>query len=129
MAVVLPIEGLMKVSAGLGYPNVDRTLDNDGHLRRIVLFDDRMLDVTGGDRPNHSMDVASYSLFTGVPIEEVQRRWGMPLSRELLLNFRGPRIWQRHPIQYERQAAGAMVSVEQLTDIESPYRVARRSMS
>ena len=84
----------------------------------------------GPPEPLHGRGVP-FVLFTGVPIGEVQRRWGMPLSRELPLNFRGPRIRQRHPIQYERQAAGATVSVEQLTDIMNRRTASprRRSMS
>ncbi|MDE2038940.1 MAG: CHASE2 domain-containing protein [Elusimicrobia bacterium] len=121
-----PVDGIAEAAWGLGFPNVDRVLDEDGHLRSTILFDNGVPDPrTGG--PAVSVDAVAFSALTGVSLDQVRRRWGTPLNRRLLLCFRAPRSWLRHPIRDRRgrrdaQGRPVPVSADDIAEVDSAYR-------
>ena len=123
----LPPDPIAKNAWALGYPNVDRVLDEDGHVRGTILFDDGVQDPTRSDGPGVSMDAATYSAFTGSSLEDIRKKWGTPIDRKLLLNFRAQRTWLRHPVRDRRgqkDASGEDVKIsnEDVAEVDTPYQ-------
>jgi class 3 adenylate cyclase/CHASE2 domain-containing sensor protein len=126
-AAYLPVAPIVKAAWGLGYPNVDRVLDDDGHVRATILFDDGVQDPTRDDGPAVSVDAVSYSAMTGMPLPDVRKRWGTPTWRRLGLNFRRPKSWLRHPIrdlrgQTDAKGEAVKIAPEDVAEVDSPFR-------
>jgi adenylate cyclase len=122
----LPVAPIAKAAWGLGYPNVDRVLDSDGHVRATILFDDGVQDPLR-EGPAVSMDVVAYSALADVPVEKIRERWGTPIHRKLFLSFRRPKVWLRHPSrdrrgQKDAQGKPVQVSAEDVAEVDSPFR-------
>jgi class 3 adenylate cyclase/CHASE2 domain-containing sensor protein len=123
----LPPEAIAKSAFALGYPNVDRVLDEDGHVRGTILFDDGVQDPTRSDGPGVSVDAATYSAYTGTSLDAIRKKWGTPIDRKLILNFRVPRTWLRHPIRDRRGQKDAhgediKISNEDVAEVDTPFQ-------
>ena len=123
----LPVGPVAKAAWGLGYPNVDRVLDDDGHVRSTILFDDGVQDPTREDGPAVSVDAVAFSAMTDTPMTEIRKRWGTPLYRRLSLNFRRPVSWLRHPIRDRRGQKNAkgeevVINTDDVAEVDSPFR-------
>ena len=119
----MPIESLAKAAYGIGFPNVDSAQDPDGHVRRTILFDAGVPDPHHPNSPAPSVNAVAFSAYTDVPLDDVRRRWGTPPTRQLVLNFRPPQQWLRHPWRSEKAGKGqAGVELSALAEISAPYR-------
>ncbi|MBI3554194.1 MAG: adenylate/guanylate cyclase domain-containing protein [Elusimicrobia bacterium] len=119
--VEMPIEGLTKTAEFLGYPNVDRVLDSDGHIRRFIFFDSRGKDPLHEDEIAPSVDAVALSSYLGKPISEVRADFGAPPDKLWLMNFRAPFSWFKHP-KRDKRSQGKSVKVEDLFQVRSPYQ-------
>lgn len=100
-----PFEGLGAAAQYVAYPNVDRTLDGDGHIRRIMLFDKRHTYSGGKDDgvlgrgnqglPSASLDAAAYAGYTGKSLKEVYEKFEEP--HVCWLNIRVQKDYVKHP--------------------------------
>lgn len=117
VAITLPLSGLVKSAQYLGYPNVERVLDNDGHVRRAVVFDDRTHDPMNPDQHAPSMDAVAYASFLGRPLSEVRERYAEPKLKRMIVNFRAPRTMLRHQKRDEKLVG----KVQNLQEVDSPY--------
>lgn len=117
LIIGLPIPGLKEAAQYLGYPNVERVLDPDGHVRRAIFFDKRYRDPMGsGIAP--SFDAVGLASFLDKPVSEIRDEFGTPPDRKYYLRYRVPHKWSGHPI---RAKAGVM-NVEDLYQVHSPYQ-------
>jgi adenylate cyclase len=97
-----PIAGLVKAAQYLAYPNVDRVLDEDGHIRRARLFDERVLDPRGQIPHGAALNIAALASYEGKPLKDYYEIWGGENPREIRVRFRRPKDWLLH----EKRDAG-----------------------
>ncbi|MCX5789002.1 MAG: adenylate/guanylate cyclase domain-containing protein [Elusimicrobia bacterium] len=87
-----PIEGLEAAAVYLGHPNVDETMDLDGHLRRMPLFSKALKDPKGSGLPWPTLDPAVLAVFEGKPLADYAKKWG---RLNVYVNFRRVQIWSQ----------------------------------
>jgi CHASE2 domain-containing sensor protein len=109
----LPIGPLLKSTKFIGHPNIEDMLDDDGHVRRYVLFREGVPDPLREKFDAVSMDAATLSADQDKTLEVIRAERGSAIRS---LNFRVPRIWLRH----EKHDAGQ--PTENAEQIDSPYR-------
>jgi class 3 adenylate cyclase/CHASE2 domain-containing sensor protein len=115
-----PIKGLKAASQYMGFPNVQDVLDQDGHLRRAKLFEERTQDPKDDKRPALSMAVAAVASFTGKDVSEFVKEFADPTPRILLLNFRRPKEWLQHKKRDQKKYEGGDLN---LPTVFSPYQM------
>jgi adenylate cyclase len=117
LIIGLPIPGLQDAAQYLGYPNVERVLDADGHVRRSIFFDKRYRDPKGSGIAA-SFDAVGLASFLDEPVAQIREQFGNPPDRKYYLRYRVPHKWSGHPI---RAKTGTM-NVEDLYQVHSPYQ-------
>ncbi len=91
-----PIPALKKASQYLGYANIERVLDPDGHVRRAVLFDTSAQDLREPGAIAPSLEAAVMASFLDQPMSLMRARYSDPTPRYLLVNFRRYETRLRH---------------------------------
>ena len=91
-----PIPGLQDAAQYVGYPNIDRVLDSDGHVRRFIFFDRRFRDPKGSGIAA-SFDAVGLASFLNKPVSEIREQFGDPPDRKFYLRYRVPRTWPGTP--------------------------------
>ncbi len=119
VSINLPIKGMTEASQYLGYPNIDLVIDNDGHVRRSMMFDSRINDPKHADHIAPSMDIVSLASFLDRPLSEFWPKYAEPAPATMLINFRRPQTWLQHKKRDEPHAK----EVANLPKIESPYQM------
>ncbi|MBI4370743.1 MAG: adenylate/guanylate cyclase domain-containing protein [Elusimicrobia bacterium] len=92
----LPVSVLRASTPFLGYPDITRLLDPDGHVRGFILFDPEDRDPFREDAPAASLEAAALSAHLDVPVERIAADRGLEPFGEYALNFRRVRTWPRH---------------------------------
>ncbi|MFA6002543.1 MAG: adenylate/guanylate cyclase domain-containing protein [Elusimicrobiota bacterium] len=113
-----PIAGVKAAAQYLGYPNIQDVLDSDGHVRRSMLFDRRIQDPRDPSVIAPSMDAAIAASYLDKPLAELRAEYGEPEPRIMLINFRKPVEWLRHP----KRDAVHVGKVQNLETVPSPYQ-------
>ena len=118
MEVHPPIAGLAKTAQYLGYPNIDLMLDDDGHVRRSMMFDRRASDPRDSNRIAPSMDIAAVASFLDKPIESFYKAFAEPEPRVSLINFRRLTNWLVHE-RHDQKLVGKVANLQQ---VDASYR-------
>ncbi|MBI5210249.1 MAG: adenylate/guanylate cyclase domain-containing protein [Elusimicrobia bacterium] len=118
VSVNLPVKGLGEAAQFLGYPNIDLVIDDDGHVRRSMMFDTRISDPRDAAHMASSMDIVCVASFLGKPIAELRELYVDGRPKAMLINFRRPKEW----LQHEKRDEGLAKEVANLPKITSPYR-------
>ncbi|MBI5743719.1 MAG: adenylate/guanylate cyclase domain-containing protein [Elusimicrobia bacterium] len=115
--IKLPLKGLAQASAYIAHPNSDLAMDRDGYVRKFFMFykgwdtdddggEDKFLtykDLKAGrlrcepgcaDRRIPSLGMATYAIFSGKTLFELQAKYG---GEPLRLNYRYPVLRKAHP--------------------------------
>ncbi|MBI4676698.1 MAG: adenylate/guanylate cyclase domain-containing protein [Elusimicrobia bacterium] len=119
VSVNRPVSGLDRAAQYLGYPNIDFVIDDDGHVRRSVMFDPRIDDPREAGMPAPSMDVVCVASFIDRPVSELRDIYAGPPPRVMQIGFRRPRAWLQHEDRDIAQAG----EVQNLPKVHSPYRM------
>ncbi len=101
----MPISGLAQASQYVAHPNVEGTIDSDGHIRKLVLFDSRVLysgENTDGracikceGMPLAVLNAAVYASFIKKSLKELydSADWSEPVW----INYRKLGMFLQHP--------------------------------
>ncbi|OGR58786.1 MAG: hypothetical protein A2X34_02830 [Elusimicrobia bacterium GWC2_51_8] len=113
-SIIYPIPGLGEASRYISYPNVDYTLESNGQVRRVYLFDPEISydslkikkrckdECAGINLP--LLAAAAYSIYDKKPLHEMEQKFGRDT---VYINFRYPVERSFHPgwPQKERKSA------------------------
>ena len=118
--VQLPAPGIGASAQYVAYPNINRVVDADGHVRRALFFNADLADPKTGKPPALSLDAAALASFTGQPPDAVVEKYGELRdgrwkAKEYYIDFRRPIDWTKlYPAGRKPPASGV--------GVYTPYR-------
>ena len=122
---MLPIKGLSEASFLTASVSVDRTLDQDGYIRRVLLFSDESDGVYDSDLgsgcknceglPIPSLAAAAYAHYTGAPIRKLYENFGGASTR--WLNFTSVQEAEESPGRKDKPRVEKYLSLYQQISI------------
>lgn len=111
--IIYPIPGLGEASQYVSYPNVDYTLESNGQVRRVHLFDPEIPyeslkikkrckdECSGVNLP--LLSAATYAIYDKTPLREMEQKFGRD---PVYINFRYPVDRSFHPGWPEKERKG-----------------------